>query len=70
MSGKTDANDRDTLEYIGRRPGCKRRDTWVTKAAVDRLIRAGLVQRPSTNGKLYLTDAGTAALEGSKSARQ
>jgi hypothetical protein len=65
VSDATDRADRDTLERIARTPGCKRRDTWVVKAAVTRLIRAGHVQPPTTSGKLYLTIAGWRELAGS-----
>jgi hypothetical protein len=62
MSAETDRRDQDTLAAIARDPGCKRKDFLVNKAAVIRLIRAGLVKPPSTNGKLYLTPEGEAAL--------
>jgi hypothetical protein len=62
MSAETDRHDQDTLVAIGRNPGCKRKDFFVNKAAVTRLIRAGLVKPPSTNGRLYLTPEGEAAL--------
>jgi hypothetical protein len=62
MSTITDANDRATLEAIGRNPGVKRSHWSVTKASVARLIQAGLVAPPNSSGKLYLTDAGKAAL--------
>lgn len=65
MAMTVDDNDRRTLEYIVRNPGCKRTATWVVKAAVTRLINTGLVAQPSTNGKLYATTAGKAAVGGS-----
>lgn len=59
MSAETDRHDRETLAVIGRNPGIKRnKHPSVTTAAVIRLIRAGLVKTPTTNGKLYLTPAG------------
>ena len=62
MSGITSAEPLDTVAAIGRNPGIKRKSPFVTAAAVSRLIRAGLVKPPATNGKLYLTPAGEAAL--------
>jgi hypothetical protein len=62
MSKITDRADADTLEIIGRHPGSKRTDTFIVKAAVTRLINSGLVIPPSTNGRLYLTEAGTEAV--------
>lgn len=62
MSAETDENDARTFESIGRRPGIKRRDAGVVKASVERLVRAGLVIPPSSNGRLYPTDAGLARL--------
>lgn len=61
MSIATDTTDARTLAYIGRNPGAKRSSTWVCKAAVNRLIRAGLLVPPNTSGRLYLTEAGTEA---------
>jgi hypothetical protein len=63
MTYITDANDRATLEAIGRNPGVKRSHWSVTKAAVTRLIQADLVIPPNSSGKLYLTDVGKAVLE-------
>jgi hypothetical protein len=65
MSDTTNANDRATLAWIGSNPGVKRKHWAVNAAAAARLINAGLVVPPTTNGKLYLTDAGRAALEAS-----
>jgi hypothetical protein len=62
MSKITDRADADTLEIIGRHPGSKRTDTFIVKAAVTRLINSGLVIPPTTNGRLYLTEAGTVAV--------
>lgn len=61
MSAQTDRADIDTLRYIVRCPGSKRNDAFVRKASVARLIHAGLIGAPSTNGKLYATEAGRAA---------
>jgi hypothetical protein len=61
MSKITDQADAGTLERIGRRPGSKRTDTFIVKAAVTRLINSGMVIPPSTTGRLYLTEAGTEA---------
>jgi hypothetical protein len=62
VSATTDANDRDTLEAVGRYPGTTRRSPFVNPPASARLIRAGLVAAPAADGKLYLTDAGRAEL--------
>jgi len=61
MSDTTNANDTAALAVIARTPGIKRRHWSVNAAAVARLIQAGLVAQPTTNGKLYLTDAGREA---------
>jgi hypothetical protein len=55
MSAEQDRNDQRTLAYIGRWPGSKRSDPGVVRASVTRLISAGLIYQPSTNGKLFLT---------------
>ena len=68
MTDVTDASDREALTYIGRNPGCKRRNgrgqasPRINNAAATRLVNAGLVKPPNSSGKLYLTDAGRAAL--------
>lgn len=62
MSAEQDRNDQRTLAYIGRWPGSKRSDPGVVRASVTRLINAGLIHQPSTNGKLFLTPAGEARL--------
>jgi len=62
MSIATDRTDVDTLAVIGRNPGSKRTDAFIVKAAVGRLILAGLVAQPNTTGRLYLTEAGIEAV--------
>jgi hypothetical protein len=65
MSIATDRADAETLEHIGRNPGCKRRNgrgqasVHVNNAATARLVNAGLVT-VTGRGRLYLTEAGTA----------
>jgi hypothetical protein len=66
MSIATDRADAETLEHIGRNPGCARRNgrgqanVHVNNAATTRLANAGLVT-VTARGRLYLTEAGTQA---------
>lgn len=62
MFTQPERNDRQTLGAIARQPGIKRRSAWVVKASVTRLIKSGLVEQPSTNGKLFLSEAGKQAV--------
>jgi hypothetical protein len=67
MSVKTDQADAQALAAIGFHPGIKgtngrgQRNPRLNSAAVRRLIDSGLVVPPSSNGRLYLTEAGTEA---------
>jgi hypothetical protein len=63
MSAEIERNDRRTLGAIARTPGIKRGGFGIVKASVTRLINSGVIQPPSTNGKLFLTEAGEKSVE-------